>query len=420
MLLITCVLVTGCGKKGAPLPPFQRIPVAPPELTVTRIEEDVYAQFKVPTVNVDGVGPADVARVELYAITADRAPEVRDPRDLRELSTLVATQEVRRPVPPPPPLKEGMPPVPAPPPDPGVDQGAVVVMRESLTPEVRTPVTLPVSDDARAARNEAVHVPRPLVAPTDAGGPQRYYYAVAVSQRGRSGPLSGLVPAPLGPTSSALPRPEVTFDEKTMTIRWTPAADARGVVEAAPPDVLPSKPLAPSPPPTTYDVYELPKSAPSATGVLAIPAPLTPAPTAALEHTQENITLGAERCFVVRPVDIVSGIHVRGPASQVVCASFADTFVPSPPGRLDAVAGLGMISLIWEPSEAHDLAGYLVLRGEPGSATLTPLTADPLKAPSYDDRSARPGGRYAYAVVAVDKAGNRSAESNRVEETARQ
>ena len=59
-----------------------------------------------------------------------------------------------------------------------------------------------------------------------------------------------------------------------------------------------------------------------------MPTPLTPAPIGALEFAQSDITLGTERCFVVRPVDIVNGIHVRGPASPVVCASFADTFPP--------------------------------------------------------------------------------------------
>jgi hypothetical protein len=40
---------------------------------------------------------------------------------------------------------------------------------------------------------------------------------------------------------------------------------------------------------------------------------------------------------------------------------------------------------------------------------------------SFEDKTARPGVRYAYAIVAVDKAPtpNRSAPSARVEETAR-
>ena len=41
-----------------------------------------------------------------------------------------------------------------------------------------------------------------------------------------------------------------------------------------------------------------------------------------------------------------------------------------------------------------------------------------MTATTYRDETVKPGVRYIYAVVAVDKAGNRSAESNRVEETA--
>ena len=69
--LLACVLAVtlACGKKGAPLPPLQRIPVAPPDLSVTRIDSEVYARFTVPTSNVDGATPADVVRAELYAIT---------------------------------------------------------------------------------------------------------------------------------------------------------------------------------------------------------------------------------------------------------------------------------------------------------------------------------------------------------------
>jgi hypothetical protein len=151
-----------------------------------------------------------------------------------------------------------------------------------------------------------------------------------------------------------------------------------------------------------------------------MPTALTPAPIGGLEFAQPGITLGAERCFVVRPVDIVNGIHVRGPASPVVCDDFADTFAPPPPSALVAVAIPGMISLIWEPATASDLAGYLVLRGEAPDATLTPLGTDLVTTTTHRDDTVTPGTRYVYAVVAVDKAGNRSAESNRFEETARQ
>ncbi len=54
-----------------------------------------------------------------------------------------------------------------------------------------------------------------------------------------------------------------------------------------------------------------------------------------------------------------------------------------------------------------------------GSATLTPLNPAPVAVTTFRDDTARAGVRYVYAIVAVDKAGNRSPESNRVEETGR-
>ena len=418
-MVIACALVVGCGKKGPPLPPLQRLPVAPPDLSVARIDQDVYVRFKVPTANVDGIAPADVARVELYAITADRVPQARTPEGLRRLATLIASEVVRNPLPPPPPAQEGQPP-PAPlPPAPGIDQGAVVVIRETLTPELRALAPLPEDADAKQAAQEAQDVPRPLVAPPEAAGPQRYYFAVAVSNRGRYGPLTAIVPAPLGPTSGAPGRPDLDVAETSMSLKWAAPADARGGEEAAAGDLLPSRPIVPGPPPTMYDVYEVPREAP-VNASPSVPVALTPGPIGVREFTKGDIALGAERCFAVRAVDIVSGVHVRGPASEMVCESFADTFPPGPAQNLEAIATTGVIALLWESSAAKDLAGYLVLRGEVGSATLTPLNPAPVAVTTFRDETARAGVRYVYAIVAVDTAGNRSPESNRVEETARE
>jgi hypothetical protein len=404
--------------------PLQRTPLAPLELAVVRIEDDIYVRFKVPTTNIDGASPANIARVELYAITADHRPEIKNPETLRKLSTLVGSEVVRRPLPPLPPPKEGQPAPPPPPPMPGIDQGAMVVIHETLTPDALTPVDLtkfevgPQRPAPVDAEDEA-DIPRPLVAPLETSGAQRLYYAVSVTSGGRYSPPSGFVPAPLGTTSSAPSVPTVTVNEQSVTIKWAPAADTRGSIEPGDPSLLAAKPIVAGPPPTTYDVYEVARNA-SPAGPTEVPTPLTPGPVGSLEYTQTGITLGSERCFVVRPVDILNGLHVRGPASPMACASFEDTFPPAPPGQLDAVATPGTISLIWESSAAADLAGYLVLRGEAGSAKLAALTSEPVLGTSYRDDTVKSGVRYAYAVVAVDKVGNRSAESNRVEETARQ
>ena len=80
------------------------------------------------------------------------------------------------------------------------------------------------------------------------------------------------------------------------------------------------------------------------------------------------------------------------------------------------------ISLIWEPSGDADVAGYVVLRGEPSDATLQPLTPSPVPDPRFRDTTVVSGRRYVYAVRAVDghlPVPNVSDESTRVEETAR-
>ena len=417
LCLGAALLVVACGKKGNPLPPLQRIPSAPADLAVTRFDDHVYVRFTVPALNIDGAGPADVARVELYAMTLEQPLRVfddLDPDDLRAAATLVASAPVRRPLPP---QTDGVSAVPLPPPGSGVDQGAVMVVREDLTPETQVVASLPERRLPGQPVLEEVDVPRALSAPPPGAGPQRYYFVVAVSPRGRFGPHSAIVPAPLGGTSGPPSRPLVTVSETTMTIRWTPPSDARGLVSPAEPDVLPSRPIVPGPPPTTFDVYEVARNVP-ADAPVAVPAPITPEPIAALEYTQAGITLGGERCFSVRAVDIVDGVHVRGPASPVECASFADIFPPSAPKEVVAVAVPGGVNLLWEPSDAQDVAGYLVLRGEAPGATLAPLMTTPVTTLSYRDESVQAGVRYVYAVVAVDGAGNRSEESNRVEETA--
>jgi hypothetical protein len=424
--------VSGCGKKGAPLPPLQRIPAAVANVSVTRFDQEVFVQFTVPTTNVDGAVPPDLARVELYAITSDEplaAVQGQDAEALRRVSTLLQSFDVRRPLPPPPPVKEGMPPLPVPPPGPGVDPGATLVVRELLTPEMSAIVPLPDREEQLedATSAEATRdLPRPLVAPLEAGGPVRYYYAVGISPRRRYGPISGLQGAPLGPPSSAPGTPEIIVEETAMTIRWAPAADARGAVHPTPEGLLPSRPIAPGPPPTMYEVFEVPKepaatnASPEAPAMPAAPTPITQGAIGGTEFRQENITLGTERCFVVRPVDIVSGLHVRGPASPMACSPFADVFAPVAPSSLATAPSAGVINLIWEPSPSSDLAGYLVLRGDAATgAALAPLMKEPISTTTYADAAVQPGVRYIYAIVAVDNAGNRSAESNRQEETAR-
>ena len=115
-------------------------------------------------------------------------------------------------------------------------------------------------------------------------------------------------------------------------------------------------------------------------------------------------------------------MSVQGPASPEACVTPVDTFPPAAPRSLAAIAGGGVINLIWDANTEPDLAGYIVLRGEAPGDRLLPLTPAPIRETTFRDTSVQVGTRYVYAIVAVDSANppNRSPESARTEETARQ
>lgn len=124
---------------------------------------------------------------------------------------------------------------------------------------------------------------------------------------------------------------------------------------------------------------------------------------------------------MLRSVQQVASIEVESVSSEPGCITPRDTFPPAAPKGLSIVAGPGSMNLSWDASKDADLGGYLVLRGEAPGDTLQPLMPTSITGTSFEDKTVTPGIRYVYAVVAVDKAlpPNRSAQSTRVEETAR-
>src|SRR5581483_7719485 len=103
-----------------------------------------------------------------------------------------------------------------------------------------------------------------------------------------------------------------------------------------------------------------------------------------------------------------------GPA----CKTAVDTFPPPAPTGLSTLPTEGRVQLLWTPVGATDLAGYLVFRSDDGGPAQQ-LTPEPITDPSYTDSAAKTGTRSVYTVVAVDKAGNRSAPSDPREEIIR-
>jgi hypothetical protein len=393
-LLIAGCLLVACGKKGPPLPPLVKLPAAPAELTAQRRATTVDLQFIVPAANTDGTRPANVERVDVYAITGGRA--FTDDQILK-LGTKVASVDVKAPRDPDATTEPDQPDEEVDPPEgKGLDQGVVARVTEQLTDQTRVPVIPP--KDKKVSRRDEEGSEGPLLPPSMLP-PARTYVGVGISTRGRKGPLSTRVSVPLAPPPPVPAPPTASYDEKAITVVWDPIAGGDGSDH-----VLPSTPLGAPQRSLAFNVY---------VGTDR----LTKTPVGDPTFVDTRVTWGEERCYVVRAAEKIDDTVVESAATSEACVTPVDTFPPAAPKQLQSVASVGAITLIWEPNTERDLAGYLVLRGG-SERELQPITTSPITATQFKDDVA-PGTRYVYAVLAVDKAGNSSALSNLAEDTAR-
>jgi hypothetical protein len=401
------------------------IPAAVEKVEARRRGDEVSVTVTVPSKNVDGTMPVDVARIEVYGYTGTTAPPASR---FLEVATLVGTITV-------PEQKPDAPPDAAPPPGTPVPGGPATIV-ESLTPDalVAKPIP-PALTTKRDSRPLPVTTAPGLAAET--GPLRRFYYALAFSPRGRPGPPGTLgelrlTTLPVAPTAlKATPLPDA------VRLEWEPSGGLIGFLleRALPPEPSPlddplpdaaslSASAATLQGPTRYNVYrELAPLAEKTTPSQVEPALVNGAPIDTLTFTDPLTSLdGRRRCYVVRAVRGDGTQTVEGTPSEPACVVPDDDFPPEAPAGLSATIRDGEIELMWEPNAEPDIAGYLVLRGEAGDATLTPVTDTVVTETRFTDRTVKPGVRYIYTVQAIDSRlprPNVSLESARVEETAR-
>jgi fibronectin type 3 domain-containing protein len=217
---------------------------------------------------------------------------------------------------------------------------------------------------------------------------RRLYVVRGVTARNRPGAVSRLMSLPLVPLAPPPENVRARFDETKVTLEWEPQPAA-----------------------TAYNVYR-------GDDLLQ---PVNPAPLKSPSFEQTIDVFGQEWCYRVRSAASLDPAVIEGEASPPQCVTPLDKFPPAAPRGLAVVPTAGQISLIWDANTEKDLAGYLVLRGEGPDGALAAITPAPIKETSYRDTTVKPGTRYVYAIVAVDTAtpSNMSAQSARVEETAR-
>jgi len=394
-----------CGKSGPPLPPLVKLPVAPVDVVAARRGDTVDVSFTVPAANTDGTRPANVAKADVYAITAPVTVPPLSDANLLKYGTKIGTVEVKAPRDPNLTADADDPSDEVDAPEgPGLDQGAVARVNEPLTPAMQKPVTVP-ADKHAPAPPVAASTEGPLLGPPLAM-PVRTYVAVGLSTRGRKGPLSKRVVVPLVPPPPVPSAPAIKYDETAVSLTWPPVVTA----SQSDGDLLPSRTLAAPRPPITYNVYDA--SNPGAV------IKLTDKPVDATTYSDKRITWGEKRCYTVVAAQTIDGTTIESEAPPPRCDTLVDTFPPAVPKNLNSISGEGAINLIWEPNSEPDLAGYIILRGVDPAQTLEPITPSPIVEPSFRD-NVQPGIAYVYAVRAVDKAGNASEPSARVVDTAR-
>ncbi len=395
-------------------------PEAPKLATARRLGDTVYIQMTVPDHGMTGRGPFSVDHIDVYAITVAPGKPIPANRDFLKPEHVIGQVSVQPPLDPDAPAPD--------PPDPRPLPGTVTTFVEKLTeaqleptvvqvkaaPAVKTPTpkTRTKKGETSTAPSSASAVPPPPAGPAVL---TRIYVLQGVPKNGKGALPSPRLEVPLLQAPGA-PRPSApSADEKSVTVAWQPPAsttdEAPGVFYNVYAVTSAGEPVASTPP------------APAAGGTpsakAGAPMPLNDKPLLEQSFTHAGAEPGKEQCFAVRSVAALGTASIESEPTAPVCITPKDTFPPAAPSGLAAVASAGVVNLIWDANTEPDLAGHVVLRGEAPGATLQPLTTAPIKETRYADRTAKAGVRYVYQILAVDKAGNRSGLSNRVEEAAR-
>jgi hypothetical protein len=367
-----------------------RTPVAPGDLTATRRGDTVEVAFVVPGSNTDQTRPANIERIDVYALTTTLG-RVSD-LEIVSRGERVASVEVKAPrdpdrtIDPDEPASdlqplEGR----------GLDQGAGTEIFEDLAG----------ANPAQSAPVQSAAPGQPLAGPSCQEA-TRVYVGFGISVQGRRGQLSRQASVPLGRAPAALSRPAVKYDESGITVAWQADASGSATADESAGARLESRTIGCNAPTVGYHVYEV--------DVAQAETRLTEQPLAAPPFVDRRIAWGIERCYTVRAVHSTGPLSVESEPAPPVCEKLIDTFPPAAPKGLVAVASEGAINLIWDANTEQDLAGYLVLRAPGGTKEFTAVTREPLSDTTFTDK-VQAGTPFVYAIQALDSNGNRSAPS---------
>jgi hypothetical protein len=407
VLLLAAAL--GCGKQGPPLPPLRAVPAPVKDLTVVQQGPRLLVSFTYPNVTAAGTALAGVSAVEIWSVARIAPDGKATPIDAREFGTLAkpvqkiegadltsATSGSRidialplpatllTPAPPPPAATTA----PATPPA-ATPSTAPTTPAPSPTP----PAASPAPATGTTPTTTTATTPTPGTTPTTTApaapaGPQPqagYFAGRTFGRNGDRSDLSNIVSVVPKAPPAAPARVTVTPRGDGVLVEWTPV---EGTVAG-------------------YNVYR--RGAQERTNG----KPVHTSGASDKSWLDNTARFGQDYIYGVTALS-----QLQPPIESAIASEhevhYVDRFAPPAPAELVALTEPGRVRLVWRPSEAEDVAGYIVYRREGDAGKFERVTPKPVEAAEYVDTAVGSRKTYTYRVTAVDQTGNESAPGNEV------
>ena len=367
------VAVVGCGKKEPPRPPASKIPAAIDDLTLQQRGTELLMSMTYPTTTIGGLALADIQSVELWELARPLpTPQVEEsveteeetPQSIFFTAPITAEEEE----------------------DPNqryLDQLLQMDPREFAS-QAHKRLVLEGENLEAAVVGDRLAIRLPLKPPQPRGDEARVYSVQTVLGRRLISPFSnlvGIIPVPPPPPPRAL---EVTAEPGGVQLVWE--AEKTG---------------------TGFRIYR--RDARNR----EYGAPIQVAPAETDRFLDRGARLDNRYIYTVTTVAEVEPLVESAIAIEQE-VNYLDRFAPPTPDNLVALPETGRVRLLWEPSGAVDLAGYLLYRRGPRDE-IELLTPEPTIGLEFLDQDAVTDETYVYYVIAVDHTGNRSESSRQVE-----
>jgi len=392
-------LFCSCGKKGPILPPLVKIPKTVEGAALAQIGTEFHLRWRIPTGYLDGSPMDSLSALEIWIFELDKEAEIRGEdagesqeatedktkEEAKEEAKEVIKEETKEET------KEEAQEAEAPPAAAFVPPGPDRMRSEArLLEEVLPDRFGDFQKDPEGAPLEFSYV---FSFDRSQIGKKWYGFSFKVRDaRGRFSDFSSWVTAE--PLNVAIPPRGLKADLGRNRITLTWRTPARNLDQTEPAGV------------SGYNIY---RSAGDEDSRRVNAARIT-------ETTYEDrdVEFGSTYRYLVRAVTGEAAPFGESADSKPVEVEATDTFAPSAPKDLIAIAGEDFISLSWDRSRERDLASYRVWRRPAGAGEYELLTPEGIKDANYTDTRAREQVRYEYAVTALDQEGNESPRSESV------